>query len=112
MAVPGGWSRAAGGFLNSSPAGPRASQGGKQAEGAQPACHPMAPGPGQAEEGDRDGEGVRDRERQRDSQERWWARDKEMTERDAEMVSQRQRQGDRDNERLTEGMDKRDSVKM
>lgn len=48
MAVPGGWSRAAGGFLNSSPAGPRASQGGKQAEGARPACHPVAPGPGQA----------------------------------------------------------------
>lgn len=40
VAGPGGWSRAAGRFLNSSPAGPAASEGGKQAAGALPACHP------------------------------------------------------------------------
>ena len=41
VAEPGGWSRAAGGFLNSSPAGLAASEGRKQAAGALPACHPM-----------------------------------------------------------------------
>lgn len=64
----GGWSWAAGRFLNSSPAGPPASEGGKQAEGALPACHPVAQGPGQAKGGDRVAEGVRDGESLRDIQ--------------------------------------------
>ena len=52
VAGPGGWSRAAGGFLSGSPAGPAASEGGKQAAGAWPACHPMPrawPGQGRRE---------------------------------------------------------------
>lgn len=52
VAGPGGWSRAAGRFLNSSPAGPAASKGRKQAAGSLPACHPC-PGLGAARAGER-----------------------------------------------------------
>ena len=67
VAGPGGWSRAAGRFLNISPAGPAASEGGKQAAGALPAYHPC-PGLGLARAGERDGKGVRDRERDGDQE--------------------------------------------
>lgn len=65
VAASGGWSRVAGGFLNSGLLGPLPA---RVENKPWKLCLPVTrgPGPGPATAGDRDGERVRDRQRQRD----------------------------------------------